>query len=726
MTHPLTIIIPMYNDEIDIEGCIQSVVQQSSQNFDLMIINDGSTDQSETLLNEQLDHYDKTVRYIKLNQNYGHAYARNVGMSKVTTPYFMFLDTDDTLAPYTVETYLTALNQQDVLFAPITPFRAHTAESDTLDTTALEQHHYQQEEMIEPLLKHRAVSNIVFKTSIIHTYQLSFNTDLKIYIDWSLLIDYMAHAQAATQLTGVDFYYHGELLDPFMTNRLTMQPFTERFSDYTKAFYDALAHTQNTTVRRVICQEMLARIYKDFDPSQREIKERYYTFYHTLSELIPLLKPAISYHQKLLFKLELMCLKLGYIPGAWFMNKYRYRSRLLKNIALNKPSKHYSKYMLYNTECAVKPGKIVFESFGGKSFNDSPKAIYDYMTTHFPGYDYHWVCKTGSEPHFPDDVHIVQKGTKAYYDLFKTAQVWVSNARVPLHLKKKDNQLYIQTWHGTPLKRLANDMPQVRLPETTTARYKRNFYWATRRWDYLISPNAYSTEIFQSAFWMNPHQILEIGYPRNDVIVNRQNDTNYIASLKAALGIPTHKRVVLYAPTWRDDEYIQQGEYTFNLKIDLAQMQQQLGDDTVILLRMHYLIANQLDLSGYEGFAYDVSNYSNVSELYLISDCLITDYSSVMFDYGILKRPQLFFAYDIDKYANDLRGFYINYHEDLPGPIYTDATSLIEGLQQLDQVAESYQPKIERFYERFCANENGRASEYVGHLIHDYIENQQN
>ena len=92
----------------------------------------------------------------------------------------------------------------------------------------------------------------------------------------------------------------------------------------------------------------------------------------------------------------------------------------------------------------------------------------------------------------------------------------------------------------------------------------------------------------------------------------------------------------------------------------------------MILLRMHYLISNALDLSGYENFAIDVSNYNDVSELFLISDCLITDYSSVMFDYGILKRPQFFFAYDIDKYDKGLRGFYMNYMEDLPGPIYTE------------------------------------------------------
>ena len=156
-----------------------------------------------------------------------------------------------------------------------------------------------------------------------------------------------------------------------------------------------------------------------------------------------------------------------------------------------------------------------------------------------------------------------------------------------------------------------------------------------------------------------------MGYPRNDVLVTRQNDTEYIEQIKKDLNLPKDKKVIMYAPTWRDDEFVKKGQYLFDLKINLANLKEQIGDDYVILLRMHYLIANALDLTGYDDFAIDVSNYNDISELYLISDALITDYSSVMFDYGILKRPQFFFAYDIEKYDKGLRGFYMNYMEKL-------------------------------------------------------------
>lgn len=289
---------------------------------------------------------------------------------------------------------------------------------------------------------------------------------------------------------------------------------------------------------------------------------------------------------------------------------------------------------------------------------------------------------------------------------------------MPQFINKKHNQIYIQTWHGTPLKRLANDMKVVRMPSTTTARYKMNFHIETSRWDYLVSPNNYSTEVFQSAFWMDEERMLEIGYPRNDVLVNRANDSEFIEKIRVKLNIPKDKKVIMYAPTWRDDEFVKKGHYLFDLKINLKNLYESIGDKYVVLLRMHYLISNSLDLSGFEDFAIDASNYEDISELYLISDALITDYSSVMFDYGILKRPQFFFAYDIDKYDKDLRGFYLDYTNDLPGPIFTDAYDLADSLTDIELIKDSYQDKIDQFYDRFCNLEKGKASKYIGDMIH--------
>src|SRR5699024_8133399 len=161
-----------------------------------------------------------------------------------------------------------------------------------------------------------------------------------------------------------------------------------------------------------------------------------------------------------------------------------------------------------------------------------------------------------------------------------------------LYLNKKANQVYIQTWHGTPLKRLANDMKVIRMPGTTTDNYKRNFKEETSRWDYLVSPYDISSKIFEISFWMQQYKILEIGYPINNILVNSANYKAYIQKNKENLNLPKKKKVIMYAPTWRDDEFVKKGKYLFDLKIDLNNLQQKIGDDYVILLRMHYLIAN--------------------------------------------------------------------------------------------------------------------------------------
>src|SRR5699024_2087085 len=286
------------------------------------------------------------------------------------------------------------------------------------------------------------------------------------------------------------------------------------------------------------------------------------------------------------------------------------------------------------------------------------------------------------------------------------AKYWVSNSRLPVQLTKRKENIYLQTWHGTPLKRLVFDMDDV---YSADPNYKKNFYIQSRRWDYLSSPNEYSSNIFQRAFVYNK-EMLEFGYPRNDILY-KGNNNKEIKKIKKKLNIPLNKKVVLYAPTWRDDDYIARGKYNFSLKLNLEKMQQRLGDDYIVLLRMHYFIANSLDISQYEGFAYDVSTYDDIEELYLASDLLITYYSSVFFDYANLKRPIIFFTYDLEKYRDTLRGFYLDIESEVPGPLLKTSDEVIDAIETIETVKEEYEEIYDAFYKRFCLWDDGKASE---------------
>src|SRR5699024_158032 len=135
----------------------------------------------------------------------------------------------------------------------------------------------------------------------------------------------------------------------------------------------------------------------------------------------------------------------------------------------------------------------------------------------------------------------------------------------------------------------------------------------------------------------------------------------------------------------------------------LHRMKEQFGDEYIILLRMHYGVASNIELTDLAGFAYDVSSYSDMSELYLMSDILITDYSSVFFDYASWKRPILFYTYDIEKYQGQLRGFYIDMATELPGPLLMNNDEVVDAIENIDAVSGKYSERYEEFYERFCS-----------------------
>ncbi|MGX0847675.1 bifunctional glycosyltransferase/CDP-glycerol:glycerophosphate glycerophosphotransferase [Staphylococcus auricularis] len=711
----LSLIVPYYNNQENIQLCLESILQQTERDFELILINDGSTDNSEQIVATLLKQYDQPNIHIKLDDNYGHAVARNKGLEQVTTPYLMFVDADDILAPYSVEFYLAHIEHQDALVAPISTFS--TDRPETLDTSEVLVHTLTSTAETQYLLRDETVCNIVLKTSIIKGHHLQFDTCLAIFIDQPFMLQYLKYVERFKYVEGAHFYYRGEVIYPFENPNLSMKDFDTQFKDYGTSFFRSLKLASQSVHRMILKKRMVHLLMDAFNPSLEDIKVRYDQHFPLLQAVVKSTLRQILQTKRPLFIASMLLVYCGRPQMVKRFSTLRYVVKHVKRLIIGGKGKALSKYQLYDRDAKVEPHTIVFESFNGKNYSDSPKYIYEYMMHHYPQFHYIWVFKDHLKHEVPGPVTKVLKGSDAYYKAYATASHWITNARLAPTLNKKDNQTYYQTWHGTPLKRLAGDMTHVRMPGTTTAQYKINFRKETARWDYLISPNRYSTEIFQSAFWMEPERILETGYPRNDVIVNHQHDTGYIQHIKANLNIPLGKKVIMYAPTWRDDEYIEKGKYAFQLKIDLADMYEQLGDDTVLLLRMHYLIAEQLDLTGYEHFAYDVSEYDDVSELFLISDALITDYSSVMFDYGILQRPQFFFAYDLEKYDEALRGFYMDYLHELPGPIIKDAHTLTQQLKDLTQIEATYKDQIKAFADRFCHLEQGTAAKQIGDRI---------
>lgn len=386
--------------------------------------------------------------------------------------------------------------------------------------------------------------------------------------------------------------------------------------------------------------------------------------------------------------------------------KHRARKNKLKILLKKRWMFKSTIYTRHYNNRPLKKNKIMFESFYGKFYTDSPKYLYEYLyQNHREEFEFVWVLNKGGVK-IPGNPKTVKRFSLDYYKHLGESKYFVFNTRHPKRLRKREDQVFIETWHGTPLKRLGFDQGNLYLDDPNSKKsYKRD----SSKWDYMVSPNSFTSDIYRSAFAFEG-EIIESGYPRNDILYNAKPDQ--IQKIKDDLKLPNDKKIILYAPTWRDDQYYDTASVRFTLELDLHRLKEEFGDDYVVILRLHYFIADNIDLKGLKGFVYDLSKHEDIAELYLVSDILITDYSSVFFDYANLRRPILFYTYDLDKYENVLRGFYIDIHE-VPGPLLMNNDEVVDAIRNIDKITQDYREKYDKFFDRFCNLEDGNASKRI-------------
>ena len=304
---------------------------------------------------------------------------------------------------------------------------------------------------------------------------------------------------------------------------------------------------------------------------------------------------------------------------------------------------------------------------------------------------------------------LVPFGSAAFERAMAGAKYWIFNITLPEHITPRQDQVYLQCWHGTPLKRLGFDIEETDNAMNSIAEIHRKYRLEGEKVDYFLSPSPFASACFRSAWqlerWGKGDAILEVGYPRNDALVNPPPDAG--EAVRRRLGIPQGKRVLLYAPTFRDDQHISGSGYAYTPAVDFTALRQALGKEYVILFRAHYLVASHFDFAAYEGFVMDVSGVEQINDLYLAADLMLTDYSSTMFDFAVLRRPILFYMYDLEQYRDHLRGFYFDLNQ-LPGSILTRSEQLIPAIR--DSEGFVWDQRWEAFRNRFAPLEDGNAA----------------
>ncbi|WP_181032308.1 CDP-glycerol glycerophosphotransferase family protein [Arthrobacter sp. ZGTC212] len=291
------------------------------------------------------------------------------------------------------------------------------------------------------------------------------------------------------------------------------------------------------------------------------------------------------------------------------------------------------------------PG-IFFESFGGKSCTDSPRAISDYLAD--AGFDepLYWSVADRSVS-VPEYAVPLLQGSEQWYRKLASTRRLVNNNNFPWYFRKSRGQFYLQTWHGTPLKKIGLDVPQRALSLSYRDLMARETQW----WDLLLAQNDFAATKLPAALGYTG-EVLTAGHPHNDAL--RLPGTR--ERVRSLLGIPAHQKVVLYAPTWRDGVRDGDGRSDWVGFLDVAEAHRQLGPGWTFLIRGHHNVAAQRWIEDHPA-AIDVTDYPEVSDLYLASDALVTDYSSAMFDFAVLKRPLFFLVPDLEEYERS-RGLY--------------------------------------------------------------------
>ena len=350
----------------------------------------------------------------------------------------------------------------------------------------------------------------------------------------------------------------------------------------------------------------------------------------------------------------------------------------------------------------------------------SPKAIYEYMQSQEKYKDYKYVWAFKNPEQYQDlnqnkNTIVVKMGTKQYKKYMLQAKYWVLNYKVPEYIYPKKNQVFVQCWHGTPLKRLGCDLLHFDNALNTIKGMKKRYKIEAKKFSYFISPSKFASEKFISAWNLEEigkkNIILEEGYPRNDFLYNYKKRD--IENVKKELGLENcNKKILLYAPTYRGDQHEAGVGYVYKEEVDFEKLQKELEKDFIILFRPHYFVANKFEFDKFRGFVYDVSKFDDINKLYIISDILITDYSSVFFDYANLKKPMIFHMYDLEHYRDESNGFYFDIEKELPGKITRTDDDLIQEIKRISKEF-TYDEKYRKFNEKYNYLDDGNASKRV-------------
>ena len=369
-------------------------------------------------------------------------------------------------------------------------------------------------------------------------------------------------------------------------------------------------------------------------------------------------------------------------------------------------------YANYYDKLSIDENIILYEAYHGRSITGNPYAIYKSLLNDpkYKNFKHVWTVNNLSNPSIKineknHNTSFVVIHSKEYLRILNKAKYIINNTSFGHYFQKKEGQVYINTWHGTPLKTLGKDVGAANISEHKNI--QKNFLHA----DYFVSPNKYTCEKFLTSLDIHgifQGKVLDVGYPRIDLTLNTNPE-----KIKEELNIPKDKKVILYAPTWRGASVSSGVDSSEKLLSDIQKLNERLSDEYTIVLKVHMFVYKYFQQQGKEDLC--IPNWVDTNELLSAVDILITDYSSIFFDFLPTKKPIIFYMFDRNEYEKD-RGFYFDL-EDLPGPKNESIEDVIGSIENIEKVQIDYSTKYSNAIEKFAYKDNGHATEKLINII---------
>ena len=732
----ISIIIPAFNVENYIEKCLISIRDQLFHDYEIIIVNDGSTDRTEEVIKGFIQK-NRSIRITLLHSNHqGPSIARNMAMDIAKGEYLSFIDADDTVSPIMYkEMYEKAsLFDADLVLCG----RAYVYANGQFHSTW------------NPL-KIEGVTNIfklprllsdtssfvwdkLFKTSTIKKSGLHFDSTIHYAEDALFIYSFLYFAEKVASIQK-PFYYYTIKRENSITGAMD-----ERMLDEVKAcelltiFYINSGYFDKFQSWLLwICIGFWGRKFYDvhyIKGNKKIMFEFVKQFYEFLAAYYPkwqeYLRKYSTKGSKRLYKINkyrtnLNLIKLYIFTPSSLFRAYKKIDKAIKrlfNIALHLPAKiknrlttheYFEPYLNARKRLRVVPQSILYVANSGDNIACNVYALMKEAATRL-GYKLY----VGSKSPETDKIMLLSSGLRSvtilkmnspeFQKILATANYLVCNYRLPTYFTKRKEQIVMNTWHGTPLKTLGRDMNNgiIDLGNVQSQFLDSN---------YLLYPNEYTKKHMVEAFCLSDlyqNKILVEGYPRNDVFF----DDSYIQTLKNLLKIQD-KKVYVYMPTWRGLSVAATSkDYNAEINSILSQIDAGLNDDVLLFVKMHNLALKYVTLSKFK----HIRPFPNNFEIYYflnIADALITDYSSVFYDFANTKKEIILFTYDKELYCKE-RGLYENI-DTLPFTQVDNTESLIAHLN--NRPAFVADKKYLEFLNTYCSHDSIITAQKVNNIF---------